>query len=220
MKINLAHFAVATDVLGPGKRAIIWVQGCPKRCKNCITPQMQPFIEKELVEPAALANRILALKGNCPSDERELEGITLVGGEPFSQAQGLSEMIEILKAQSDLSVVTFTGHTLQQIQERNDFWWSKLLSLSDILIDGEYIEELASDLLWRGSSNQKIYFLTDRYQHLEPLKHHRGRYLEFDVTQEGELIMIGIPSPKFHRTLTEKLAQRGIQLESTDKSAI
>jgi anaerobic ribonucleoside-triphosphate reductase activating protein len=169
---------------------------------------MQPFIEKELIEPADLAARILAYD--------DMEGITLSGGEPFLQAQGLSEMIEILQAQSDLSVFTYTGYTLQHIQEKNDLWWDRLLSLSDILVDGEYIEGMACDLLWRGSSNQKMYFLTDRYRHLEPLQHHRGRYLLFDVTQDGDVIMIGIPSPSFHKAFTEKLEQQGVQLSDID----
>jgi anaerobic ribonucleoside-triphosphate reductase activating protein len=204
MKINLAHLATATDVLGPGRRAIVWVQGCPRRCYNCITPQMQAFIDKEWVESAALAERIFAFG--------ELKGLTFVGGEPFSQAQGLSELIACVQAQAELSVFTYTGHTFEQIKRRNDAWWNRLVELSDILVDGEYVEQLACDLLWRGSSNQQLYFLSERYRHLEPLRNHRGRYLELDVTQEGDIVMIGIPSPEFMRDFKEKLQQQKISL--------
>ncbi len=86
---------------------------------------------------------------------------------------------------------------------------------SDILVDGEYIEEQACDLLWRGSRNQHIYFLSERYRHLEPLRHHRGRYLEFDVTQEGDVVMIGIPAPEFLRDFSSTLAQHDIFLHPT-----
>ena len=41
MKITISHIGVADEILGPGKRLIIWTSGCPKRCPACIAPDLQ-----------------------------------------------------------------------------------------------------------------------------------------------------------------------------------
>jgi anaerobic ribonucleoside-triphosphate reductase activating protein len=38
-KINLFRYHAPVEVLGPGKRAVIWVQGCPFGCSGCIVPE-------------------------------------------------------------------------------------------------------------------------------------------------------------------------------------
>lgn len=168
---------------------------------------MLPFVEKRLVEPQDLALRVL--------DLMPLEGVTLGGGEPFLQASALAEFVETLKAGSNLSCLTYSGYTLDEIRQSKEKGWRKLLSLTDILIDGEYIEDLPSDdLLWRGSSNQNIHLLTSRYKGLKEtdFKKKAGD-LEFHLTQDGELVMIGVPQRGFFRRFKEKLSEQGIMLE-------
>ena len=203
--INLADFAITTNVLGPGRRAIIWVQGCPRRCHNCITPHMQRFdIIKERITPTELADRVIR---NLP-----LEGITFVGGEPFSHAHQLSELVKILRCTIDLSVLTYSGHRLTQILAARRADWEELLAVTDILIDGEYVESLACDLIWRGSSNQQMHFLNKRYQQIEQmLIGARGRLIEISVSSCGELRVIGIPEPGFFDRFSLDLGKRGIE---------
>ncbi|NJN67970.1 MAG: radical SAM protein [Chloroflexaceae bacterium] len=205
--INLADFAVAVDVLGPGRRAIIWVQGCPHRCTGCITPHMQPFaIERERVSPALLAERVLR--------EMPIEGVTLVGGEPFSHAHQLAEMVNILRHTAPLSVVTYTGYTREDITAAHHPAWSELLAITDLLIDGSYIEEQHTDLLWRGSSNQRLHFLSQRYQPLAPyVQNARGHLLELSITAQGRVRVIGIPERGFFVQLTERLGTGGLVLD-------
>lgn len=204
--INLADFAVATNVLGPGRRAIIWVQGCPRRCPGCITPHMQRFdIEREFITAADLAQRVLV--------QMPLEGVTFVGGEPFSHALQLSQLVNIIRQSVNLSVVTYSGHTLAQIEAAQKEEWQALLAVTDLLIDGEYIEEQACDLIWRGSANQQLHFLTARYQPLAPVVvNARGRLLEFSINQWGQLQVIGIPAPDFFDDLSERLHEEGVDL--------
>lgn len=204
--INLADFAVATNVLGPGRRAIIWVQGCPRRCPKCITSQMQRFdINREWVTPAELARRVLACL--------PLEGMTFVGGEPFSHARQLSELVRLVRQTVDLSVVTYSGHKLARIQALRLPAWQALLEVTDLLIDGEYIEAQSCDLIWRGSFNQQLHFLTPRYQSLAPyVQNARGRLLEFGVNPQGQLRVIGIPEPGFFDQLGERLHSKGVNL--------
>jgi len=210
--INLADFDVATNVLGPGRRALIWVQGCPRRCPHCITPHMQRFdIEREWISPAVLAERVLA--------QLPLEGITFVGGEPFSHARQLSALVQEIRKTVNLSVVTYTGHSLNRIRAVKRPDWQHLLALTDLLIDGEYLEQESCDLLWRGSANQQLHFLSPRYQRLAPyVQHARGRLLDIRYSAHGLLRVIGIPEPGFFDQLLAGLNEEGVVLTLPEPS--
>jgi anaerobic ribonucleoside-triphosphate reductase activating protein len=203
--INLADYAVAADVLGPGRRAVVWVQGCPRRCPGCITAHMQRFdVDRAWVTAADLAGRIL---GDGP-----LEGLTLVGGEPFSHAAPLAELATLVR-RAGLSVVTYSGHTYEQLLRAGRADWRALLDATDLLIDGEYLAAQSTDLLWRGSANQRLHFLSPRYRHLAPaLADARGHALSLELDAGGLLRIIGIPAPGFHEELAAALAAQGVDL--------
>jgi anaerobic ribonucleoside-triphosphate reductase activating protein len=167
---------------------------------------MQRFdIEREWITPERLAERVL----EC----LPLEGVTFVGGEPFSHARQLSKLVTIIRQSSNLSVVTYTGHKYDRIQALRKSEWHELVALTDLLIDGEYIEARACDLIWRGSDNQQLHFLSARYQALAPyLVNARGRLLEFGMNQQGRLRVIGIPEVGFFDKLASRLEQQGIDL--------
>jgi anaerobic ribonucleoside-triphosphate reductase activating protein len=210
-RVNLADFDVATNVLGPGRRAIVWVQGCPRRCEGCITPDMLRFdVDREWISADALAARVL--------DEMPLEGVTFVGGEPFSQAAGLARVASRLREAAGLSVVTYTGHTLEELlagRARSN-GWAYLLDATDLLVDGEYVSALACDLLWRGSSNQRLHFLTSRYESLAAaIVAARGRLLHISVGPSGALRIVGIPDEAFVARLYASLEARGVLVEET-----
>ena len=61
--LNLADFCPQTEALGPGKRAVIWVQGCALRCPGCVSPSYRPFTPASLIEAGDLAARILQNPG-------------------------------------------------------------------------------------------------------------------------------------------------------------
>lgn len=202
MRLNLAYTTIATNVLGPGVRRILWVQGCPRRCPECITPEMLPFEDRDWVEVEELADRFLP---------DQVEGVTFVGGEPFSQAAALAELVDLIRKQRPWSVVTYSGYTLGDLQQGSKDWQT-LLRRTDLLIDGEYLADRACDLLWRGSDNQKLHFLSNRYRHLEPLRNHRGRHLEFQIGDNNRLVIVGIPSRDFERNFTEAAHQKGVEV--------
>lgn len=88
-----------------------------------------------------------------------ISGVTFSGGEPFDKALPLSLLARAIHHKLHLSVMCYTGYTLEELVQkartRTDI--RGLLTSIDTLIDGPFIQEKKSlDLEWRGSSNQRI----------------------------------------------------------------
>ncbi len=144
---------------GPGQRFVLWMQGCPRRCPGCVNPQFLPMVSRHRFSVEELAARILAV--------RDIEGVTYTGGEPLLQAYGLALLSRRLRS-AGKTIVCYTGETLASLRLHDDPWEAELLELIDILIDGPYVRAEAANLLWRGSRNQQVHFLSDVYRHLAP----------------------------------------------------
>ena len=187
--LNLADFCPQTEALGPGKRAVIWVQGCALRCPGCVSPTYRPFIPASLFEPESLAEHILQLPDIC--------GITISGGEPVHQSIGLTRVIDLLHAQRpEMTVLSFSGYTLEELQTRTDIpGIADYLSRLDCLIDGPYFRHLDNGITGlRGSSNQKIHHFTTRLQDFD--FENTIRQPEIHI-QNNQLVFIGVPSKGF-----------------------
>lgn len=92
-----------------------------------------------------------------------IEGITLLGGEPFVHAEGAADLAEATM-QRNLSVMIFSGFTLEELREKRDAQVDRLLSFTDILVDGPYLrDQPETQRRWIGSRNQRIHFLSSRY---------------------------------------------------------
>jgi anaerobic ribonucleoside-triphosphate reductase activating protein len=85
-----------------------------------------------------------------------LDGITLSGGDPFTQAEACAILAEEVHAMG-LSVVTFTGFLWEDLLDSGRADWRRLIAASDVLVDGPFIQELRNiDLRFRGSANQRL----------------------------------------------------------------
>lgn len=186
--LNIAEICPATHALGPGKRFVIWVQGCCFRCRDCISPDWIPQEQATLVDPRQLADYILSVPGT--------EGLTVSGGEPMLQASALSTLFTYIRQHSDLSIICFSGFTLEQLQAKSDSAISRVLALIDVLIDGLYVPELNDNKGWRGSSNQIVHFLTSRHLSEASLFTERKRDVEIHLSDESAL-MVGVPPLNF-----------------------
>ncbi len=133
---------------------MLWFQGCSLGCAGCFNPETHPGSGGESTTVDMIADEILAKKD-------KLEGLTLSGGEPFQQPQALAALLTRIRAESELSILIFSGYTLAEIQEIGG--GPEILGKIDVLIDGRYesTERKAVDL--QGSANQRIHLLTDRY---------------------------------------------------------
>jgi anaerobic ribonucleoside-triphosphate reductase activating protein len=205
--LNVAEICPATRTLGPGLRFVIWVQGCCFTCPGCVSPDWIPQKAATLVQPQQLADQILSLP--------QIEGITISGGEPMLQASALSELIAVIQAQRDLSIICYSGFTLAQLRSLATTevaiapGIAQLLSQIDVLIDGQYIAALNDNRGWRGSANQTVHFLTDRYSNRADEFTQRRRDIEIHVRDMAAL-MVGVPpiafSPKLKQALRSTMA--------------
>jgi anaerobic ribonucleoside-triphosphate reductase activating protein len=180
--INVAMIVDQTEAEGPGRRLAVWVQGCPMRCAGCCNPEMLSFVERESWEPQELLKRAV---------HSAVEGVSLLGGEPFSQAQGLSEFAALVQ-NAGLTVMVYTGYTLNELNAMADPAVRSLLAATDLLVDGRYERDLHSTKRrWIGSDNQGLHFLTTRYAQTDP-RFYEGNTVELRM-RGGRLSINGWP---------------------------
>ena len=191
-----------TIALGPGTRAVIWVQGCPLHCPGCISPDWIPFKPAIQLTPRQVIDKLQL---------DEITGITFSGGEPMEQAGALYKVVRLARKMRDLDVICFTGYRYETLLKKPahsgipDF-----LQVIDVLIDGPYVQEKNNSIGLRGSTNQRIIHLNDRLKGY-PFEN-QARNLEFKV-DNGSITMVGIPTMSIDSALKE-FFQNGADLRS------
>lgn len=155
--LNVAATMARSRSNGPGIRAVVWVQGCTIGCPGCYNSSTHPHVAESLHAPYEVASWILSING--------IDGVTFSGGEPFEQAAAISQTINLIREKKpEISVFIYSGFELQTIKLSTDNSVKELLKMTDILSAGPFIAKLKDkSLLWRGSSNQELQYLTERY---------------------------------------------------------
>lgn len=183
--VSLAMIVPQTEAEGPGRRWAVWFQGCPFRCPGCCNPEYLSFRGGTRVSLESLQASIAEVRS-------QIEGITLLGGEPFAHARAGRALAEYAQALG-LSVMTFTGYTLEEILLRADENEQALLRATDLLVDGRYEQSLPDhERRGIGSTNQRIHFLTPRYSATDRYWQERNT-LEIRVT-DNEIMINGFPA--------------------------
>lgn len=156
--MNYANIKYNDIANGEGVRVSLFVSGCTHHCKNCFNKETwdfnygRPFdksVEDEIIK-------------NLEPDY--INGLTLLGGEPMEPAnqQGLLNFVKRVKAiYPNKTIWCYSGYLFDKelLQPSRAFctWTRELLSYIDILVDGEFVEELKDiTLRFKGSSNQRI----------------------------------------------------------------
>lgn len=143
---------------GPGVRVTIFVSGCTHHCKGCFNEMTWDFqYGREYTEEDT--DKILKLL-----EPSYIAGLTLLGGEPmeYRNRQGLLPLLRKVKeAYPDKTVWCYTGYSYEKdILEDFCAKWpetEEMLSCLDVIVDGEFVEELKDiSLRFRGSSNQRL----------------------------------------------------------------
>ena len=164
MELRIAGTVSESIVDGPGFRYTVFVQGCPHGCPGCHNPQTHDLNAGKLVDIDELFNECVENPLN--------KGVTFSGGEPFLQAAALYRLGRRFKERG-LSVWCYSGWTWEELQKKGEDV-QKLLSVTDVLIDGRFIEERRTlSLPFRGSDNQRLVDV--------PASIEKGAVVEFDL---------------------------------------
>jgi anaerobic ribonucleoside-triphosphate reductase activating protein len=188
LTLQVAQIVPCTEAEGPGRRFAFWFQGCPLRCPCCCNPEFIPFAGGEAMKLGDVVRMLNEAR------EQGIEGITLLGGEPLAHAAGSAGLAAAARERG-LSVMVFSGFTLEEIRAKNDPAVEAVLAHTDILVDGPYVRELPDTTRrWIGSTNQRIHFLTDRYRADDTCWRERNT-LEIRV-HGSEVSVNGFPAPR------------------------
>ena len=176
--MNIAHIENTSLIYGPGIRFVIWVQGCSIRCKACWNKEMWNFQKKNELSINEIIKQIV-------KQNNIIEGITILGGEPFDQYEELLLLVKEIK-NLNLSLILYTGYTIAELKTKQQ---TKIFDFVDILITGRYEESnrtVKGGLV--GSSNQKINFLTDKYSKEDLVINNES---EISIDENGKINIYG-----------------------------
>lgn len=153
---NIKYYDIANGV---GVRTSLFVSGCTHHCKNCFNKVTWDFKNGEEFTEDVL-NKIL---DSC--DAYYVAGLSLLGGEPMEpeNQEGILSLLQKFKERfPDKTVWCYSGYTYEELTGiiksrcRTEIT-DKILMYIDVLVDGEYVEELHDiTLKFRGSSNQRL----------------------------------------------------------------
>ena len=143
------HNITRDDMLnGDGLRVVLWVAGCSHCCKDCHNPITWDPDGGVLFDEQARKELFGQL------EKPYISGITFSGGDPLHAANRLAVrelMEEIRERYPDKTIWLYTGDKWEDIRHYT------LLEFVDVLVDGEFVQDLKdTKLRWRGSANQRV----------------------------------------------------------------
>lgn len=142
---------------GIGVRTVLFVSGCTHRCKGCFQPETRDFGYGRLYTQETENEIIASLQPDY------ITGLTLLGGEPF-EPQNQRELVGLLRRiRQELpqkTIWAFSGYTWEELTGNSRARCNvtdEMLSMIDVLVDGEFIEAQRNiTLQFRGSENQRL----------------------------------------------------------------
>ena len=180
MEQNKDSIRLASDlqsdsiVDGPGLRTVIWTQGCGHKCPGCQNPQTWDFKGGADVPLDMVYEAI---------DELEYQsGITFSGGDPMYQPYACTEIAKYCKDKG-YNIWVYTGFTYEELMKmsKKDKIYLEFLKYIDVLVDGRFIlKERNLNLLFRGSSNQRLIDVPKTLETKEIVLFDESKYLEED----------------------------------------
>jgi anaerobic ribonucleoside-triphosphate reductase activating protein len=163
----------------------VWLQGCTLGCSGCFNPATHDGSGGRDIAIADLAAQL--------ASTADIEGLSLSGGEPLQQPRAAAALLDAARALG-LSTLAFSGYTLDEIRALPD--GDAVLARLDVLIDGRYVasERLARGL--RGSTNQRVWLLTERYTLADIEATPTG---EVRIARDGSVVLTGVEPLKLRR---------------------
>jgi len=152
-KMRLAGPVVHDSIVdGDGLRAVVFFQGCGRKCEGCHNPESWDFNGGIEVDTDYVKSKLRTMRGQS--------GLTLSGGEPMWQAEAALELARFAKTELGWNVWAFSGFLYDDIKaginRATPAMWQLVKEL-DVLIDGPFIlKQRDISLKFRGSKNQRL----------------------------------------------------------------
>ena len=204
LALSKLHFPITA--LGPGRRIGLWVQGCSIRCAGCMSRDTWAFSrDGEPVETV--------LERMAPW-LAEADGVTISGGEPFDQPEGLAALLAGLRERFDGDVLVYSGYEFDRLAQHG-----RALSLIDALISEPFDAAQPTDAPLRGSANQRLHLLSalgeERFAGLGSAGRTGPAPLDLVASPDGSVWIAGVPRRGDLGRLAHSLAEQGILLDTS-----
>ena len=144
MKIRIADIINFRYEDGPGIRTTIFFQGCDIGCFNCQNKEIWNINGGKEYTVDELFEKIVSFR-------LPYKKITISGGEPMMQCEGLIQLIEKFY-ENNFEIGLYTSFEIENIPE-------KILKKIKYLKTGKYIENMKVENKFYGSQNQKFFKL-------------------------------------------------------------
>jgi len=168
--------ASASRANGPGRRFVVWFQGCTLGCAGCFNPATHAA-----AGPTIALDEVIAA-----FDAAAVDGLTLSGGEPMQQAPAALELL-LAARRRGRSTLMFSGYPRDELAAHA--LGPAVLAHLDVLVDGRYqpADKLGHGL--RGSANQTLHLLTARHSRAEV---EATPEAEIRIGKDGSLELTGV----------------------------
>lgn len=210
-RVRIADGYFPVETLGPGRRLALWFQGCALACPGCMSRHTWDPVGGR----ATTVGELLELWEAALA--RGAEGLTVSGGEPLAQPAALAALLrgaDRLRRRHDArraDLLVYTGHEPDEVSAEV---WSALTG-ADAVITGRFRVTDPTDLVWRGSANQRLLPRTDlgthRYAPHLSRTYPPGPRVSIRPDGTGAR-MYGVPARGELRRLELELAAAGIRL--------
>lgn len=167
--MNYADIKRVDVANGPGIRVSLFVSGCTHKCKHCFNAETWDFHYGKAFTSHTIDEILSYLQPDY------IKGLTLLGGEPMEpeNQEGLLPLLRKVKEKlPEKTIWCFTGYTFDEDILEN-MWENcphtkEFMSYIDVMVDGEFVEELKSmNLRFKGSSNQRTILVQESLQKKE-----------------------------------------------------
>lgn len=106
--LRIHSYESAGTVDGPGIRFVVFMQGCPLRCKYCHNPDTWEFNAGKVVTAKDVLNEVLKYNAFMKFSNG---GVTFSGGEPLVQKKALLPLLQELKRNKVHTALDTAGTT-------------------------------------------------------------------------------------------------------------
>ncbi|MFJ6982424.1 MULTISPECIES: 4Fe-4S single cluster domain-containing protein [unclassified Streptomyces] len=173
-EVRVADGWFPVETLGPGRRLVLWFQGCGLACAGCMSRHTWDAEGGRTTTVGALLRLWEAAL------ERGAEGLTVSGGEPLAQPEALGALLRgagVVRRRArgaqgareaglvggdgglgglggfgGADLLVYTGYEAHEVP--SSVWAA--LSGADAVVTGRFRVGEPTDLVWRGSANQRI----------------------------------------------------------------